>query len=321
MRRRTRAWLIMAAFLVILGSLLFAAVMTVNRWDFTKLSTVEYDTSSYQIGEEFRDILIEADTADVILAPPDDGKCTVICHERADAPSSLCVEENETLIIRENDNRKWHTHIDVAFESPSITVCLPRSEYASLTVTGSTGNVEIPEDFSFDSMDISISTGNINDCASSEILKISTTTGDITIADSSAKAIDLSTSTGNVKVSDTDCEGGLQISVTTGETELSDVSCGELISKGTTGGILLERVIAAGKISVERSTGDIRFDDSDAAEILIATATGDITGSLLSEKQFIAHSDTGSVKVPDSGNGGSCEINSDTGDIQFKINP
>jgi tRNA pseudouridine55 synthase len=51
----------------------------------------------------------------------------------------------------------------------------------------------------------------------------------------------------------------------------------------------------------------------------VKTDTGDVTGSLLTGKTFIPHSDTGKVVLPDSTLGGRCEITTDTGDIRITV--
>lgn len=83
----------------------------------------------------------------------------------------------------------------------------------------------------------------------------------------------------------------------------------------------LKNVIAAETFSIERSTGKVRFDGCDAAEILVKTGTGDVKGTLLSEKIFIARSNTGRVDVPQTVTGGRCEIITSTGDIEIHITP
>ncbi|MBQ1821155.1 MAG: DUF4097 family beta strand repeat protein [Clostridia bacterium] len=75
----------------------------------------------------------------------------------------------------------------------------------------------------------------------------------------------------------------------------------------------------AEQISIERSTGDVRFEQCDAAELSIDTDTGDVTGSLRSDKVFIAQSHTGDVSVPGSTSGGKCRITTDTGDIRITV--
>jgi hypothetical protein len=44
-----------------------------------------------------------------------------------------------------------------------------------------------------------------------------------------------------------------------------------------------------------------------------------VSGSLLSNKVFTAKTDTGKVSVPNSSNGGKCEITTDTGKIIIEI--
>ena len=70
-----------------------------------------------------------------------------------------------------------------------------------------------------------------------------------------------------------------------------------------------------------RSTGDVEFERCDAAELQIETDTGSVTGSLRSEKVFIAQSDSGRVKVPETASGGICRITTDTGRISIEIVP
>ena len=58
---------------------------------------------------------------------------------------------------------------------------------------------------------------------------------------------------------------------------------------------------------------------SDAEELFIKTDTGDVTGTLLSAKEFVYETDTGRVKLPETTTGGKCEIITDTGDIHIEI--
>ena len=70
---------------------------------------------------------------------------------------------------------------------------------------------------------------------------------------------------------------------------------------------------------MESDTGRIELLGFDAEEIFIETDTGDVFGTLLTEKVFIAESDTGDVSVPKTASGGRCEIISDTGNIEIEI--
>ena len=319
MKKTTKAWLIAAASLVIIGCILFAVVMSVTGRDRSKLSTARYETNTYKISEPFSALSLTTDTADIVFAPSDDGKCRVECYEEEHAKHSVSVENN-TLTVSINDQRSWDEYIGFTFDSPKITVYLPDTEYGALSIQESTGNVEIPEEFTFESIDISASTGSVDLGASAQdAVRIGTSTGDIQVENISAGSLELSVSTGEVTVSDVKCSGDITVSVSTGKSHLNYVSCQSVISTGTTGDIYLDNVISAVKLSIKRSTGNVSFDSSDAADIFVRTDTGNITGSLLTDKVFITASDTGSVEVPGTVTGGRCEIDTDTGNIKIKI--
>ena len=319
MRKKTKIWLVIATALIVVGCVIFGGVMTMLQWDFTKLSTVKYETNDYEIDENYKNISIVTDTADIVFMPSQNSKSSIVCHEQKNVKHSVTVKD-DTLVIAVVDTRKWYEYIGINIGTPKITVYLPNAEYEKLFIKESTGNVEIPNNFRFESMDISTSTGDVkNDASASESIKIKTSTGNIRVENISAEALDLSVSTGEITVCDVTCQGDVKIHVSTGKTKLTDIACKNLTSSGNTGDISLKNVIATEKFSLERSTGDVKFDGCDAAEISVKTDTGDVTGTLLSEKVFLAETDTGRVEVPKTATGGRCEITTDTGDIRIKI--
>lgn len=320
MKTRTKVWLIIAASLVLTGCILFAGVMTALKWDFMELETVKYETNIYEISEAFDGISMNTDTADIIFALSDDGKCKVECREEENAKHSVTVKDG-TLVVELIDDRSVYDYIGLNFGSPKITIYLPRAEYTSLLIQDDVGDIEIPKEFTFKHVDISLSTGDVDFYASaSEMIKIKTGTGDICVENISAGSLELSAGTGEVTALGVSCEGDVTVSVSIGKACLTDIACKSVISSGNTGDISLDNVIAAEKLSIERSTGDVKFKGSDAAELFVKTDTGDVTGSLLTDKIFITQTNTGDVDVPDTAAGGRCEIRTNTGDIEIKIN-
>ena len=319
MSEATKIWLITAASLVLTGCIICGVVMTMLGWDFTKLSTDRYETNKHETDENFSEISINTDTADILFTPSENEKCSVICYESQNAKHAIEVKDG-TLSINVVNTKKWYEYIGINFGHSKITVCLPEKEYSSLIIKESTGDIEIPNDFKFEDIDISLSTGDVKCYASAiKTIKIKTTTGNIGIDSISADSIDLSVSTGNVTAAGITCEGDIEIGVSTGKTHLTNIVCQSVISSGSTGDISLKNVIAAEKISVKRSTGDVKLEASDAAEIFIETETGDVKGSLLTKKVFIVKTDTGRIDVPNSITGGRCEITTDTGDINITV--
>ena len=320
MSKAVKNWLIVAAVLIWVGILIFCWVMSANHWDFSALNTSEYETRVVDIPQAFENISILSDTEDIALLPSPDGKCRVEFVERKGEEHTAEVREG-TLSIQSPKTGKWTDHLVVfSTESPRITLHLPGTEYASLYIQESTGDIDLPAEFSFESVRIQASTGDVK-CAASAAgpIQIDTDTGDIFLRELTAGELRLSVSTGAVEIRSVACAGDTEVTVSTGKATLSDVTCASLRSKGSTGRITLENVVADGTISIERSTGDILFTLCDAAELLIETDTGSVTGSLLSEKVFIAHSDTGRVEVPETVTGGTCKVTTDTGSIRLTV--
>ena len=319
MKKSTKIWLVIAAVLVLIGCFIFVGVMAMLKWDFTKLSTNQYETNFYETVDEFSNVSVETDTARLTFETSDDGKCRVECFEESNAKHSVSVEDN-TLVIKCINNKSWYDHIGINFGTPKITVYLPETQYATLSVHANTGDFKLPAYFSFECIDISLSTGDIDCFASaSEQIKIRTSTGKIKIQNVSAGSLDLSTSTGRITASNVTCAGDAIFKVTTGKVTLTDLTCKNLSSTGNTGDASLYNVIVKEKLTIARTTGDVRFEHSDAGDILVKTDTGSVTGSLLSDKVFLVQTNTGDIDIPQTASGGKCEIRTDTGDVRISV--
>lgn len=320
MNKKIRNWLIIASVLVVCGALLFAGSLTMEQWDFSKLSTVEYETNIYEPDPTFSKILIHAKTSEITFLPADDGRCKVECFEMKKVKHQVNVEKG-ILVIREMNRRAWYDYFTLfVYESPKLTVYLPQREYAALMIETDTGDIKIPADFTFQKVEIEGSTADVECSAKVEhIFEIETTTGDMKIDGPSAKTMDLSSDTGDITLfSETQSEN-IKIEVDTGKVRFDDIFCKNLAIESNTGDIFLKNVVVSHRLAVETDTGDLKMDGCDGEELLITTDTGDVEGTLLSEKIFLARSNTGKINVPKTINGGRCEITTDTGDIRISV--
>lgn len=319
MSKAAKIFCIIGGILILSGLLLFGGVMASLKWDFSKLSMFKYETNTHEITEAFENISVDTKTADIKILPSETGSYSVVCHEQTKIKHAAVVKDG-TLSIEAVDTREWYDYIGFDFEKPSVTVYLPEGEYGALSIEATTGDTKISQNFTFESIAITQTTGDIVNYASSTgAVKLTTTTGRISLARLFAKSLDLSVSTGEISISRVECRGDVNIHVSTGDCELTDLSCENLISDGRTGDITLDNVTARNRFSIERSTGDVTLDGSDAAELFIITDTGDVEGSLRSEKVFLINTDTGDKDVPNTTTGGRCEITTDTGDIRLTI--
>lgn len=317
MKKSIMISLIVAGALVLSGAGLFAGAMTASGWDFSVLNTYEVVNNTYDVDEPFTNISIDTDKVDIRFAKSSDGKCRVATRDTSNHIYSVAVVDG-TLHIQMGF--KGLFEIGIGVYDSFVTVYLPEDAYGTLTIKEYTGDVEIPGNFSFESMDIELDTGDVTSRADTTgTCRIATTTGDVKVQGASVGHLALRTTSGKITVSDVVCAGNFSANVRTGDAILTNLTCTDLTSTGTTGELKLTNVITSGKIDIMRDTGDVTFEGSDAASIKVKTDTGDVTGTLLTDKVFVYKTDTGKVELPKTTTGGTCDITTDTGDIIITI--
>ena len=316
---KSRKWIVAGVVLLAAGVLICGISFGSLGFDFGNLNTVTYVTNTYDVTEDFRNIAMNGDTEDITFLSSDDGNCRVVCYEEENEPHNVRVVD-QTLTIDRKKSKGFRWNIGVSTESPSITVYLPEKEYKELAIETDTGDVDIPKDFSFESITADLDTGDMSCLASAEgDIRIGTNTGHISLMNVTAAGMLLSSDTGKMELSEMKLNGDLEIQEHTGKVILENVTCRNFISDGDTGSLVMTNVKASGEFNIERDTGDVEFHGCDAETIYVETDTGDVTGTLLTDKVFITETDTGSVDVPKSTTGGRCEISTDTGDIRIDI--
>ena len=313
-----KLWLIIGLVLIILGILLLN-IGTSAAFGKITLRTAAYETNSYEIAESYHDMAIQTNTANLRLLPAPDGKTRVECYEETNAKHLVSAEDG-TLCIRVIHEKKWYERIGINLETPTITIYLPEGEYGRFSFCGSTGDVALPENFLFESIDVDLSTGDATCLASAKkTIHIETSTGNIHAKNLHARALDLAVTTGQISLNSVSCDEEIHVDVSTGKSFFEYVTCQSLDYDGSTGTITLKNVMASKTIEIEQTTGDVIFDACDAAELDIETTTGDVTGTLLSDKIFLAKTTTGRVNLPKTVSGGHCEIETTTGNIKLEI--
>ena len=311
--------IIFAVILIIAGIAIFLGAYSSVGYDITKLSTAKAETNTYAPEGAFSKIEIDSNTADIAFKPAEDGNLSVVCLELEKAKHTVAIDDG-TLKITVEDNRQWLDYIGFFFENLTMTVYLPETAYESVKVNVRTGNIKIPAEFSFGTIALSTSTGNVECYASaSGYMSLHTSTGDIKFENVHAAKVDFGTSTGDVRAKSVVCDGDFEGKAGTGYLFLENVTGQNVTCRTSTGDIMLKNVIAAQKMTVKCGAGDVRFDKCDADEIEVNTSTGDVSGTLLTEKMFVCGTGTGRVRVPQTTSEHKCEITTHTGDITISI--
>ena len=298
MTKTAKIWLITAIVLIAAGAAMFLCSMAMLGFDFTRLSTVKFETVVFEPEGSFDSVSIIVSTADVELVHTDEGVCRVVCGQHTNLRHSASVKDGILIIaMDESPARLWYDNIGISFGDPKITVYLPEKQYDAITAVTSTGDIVVPDRFSFDTANAAATTGDISWSANvSGALKLSASTGNIEAGDFDAGSVNMETSTGRITVSGLDCSG--------------DVSLG-----ASTGRVTLSSVIAGGKLQIGTTTGSVRADSCDAESVSIKTSTGSVNCSFLSPKTVQADSGTGKINIPENGGGGRCVVSTSTGNI------
>ena len=289
MSKKSKIWLIVAVCFMLIGGIIFTGVMSMLKWDFKALNTTECENNTYTVNEQFKNISINTLTADVLFIKSDDDTCKVECVERPKEKHTVKVKD-QTLNINVEDSRKWYDHITFfGFAEPQIKVYLPQEQYGSLIINISTGDIDIPKEFTFDCIDIKDSTGDVSSKAKAvNYLNVKLSTGKVEIG-----CIDVS-STPYIEPQN------VNISVTTGD-------------------VKLWRTGAKENLAVKTTTGNVWFCIVKAPHVTVKTTTGDVEGNLYTAPRFITKTTTGDVKVPEAKTDDVFEITTGTGDIYFKV--
>lgn len=318
MKKIGKIFTLIGVLLVIVGSIIFIKALGDNNWSFESLNSSRLVETTFDFNDDINDILIDSDTSDIKISKSNDGINKVVCK----GPEKLIHQvtlENRTLKIITHNTSKWYENL-FTIGNYSITLYLVDTEFNSLTIDESTGDINILEGFTFNSMDIEASTGDlkISSCKINS-LDIDLSTGDVTLKNIASNNIDIEVSTGTVEGEELDCKENLFIKVSTGKTTLNNSKSKNFTSSGSTGDLYINNYIVEEKINIKRNTGDVIFVKMDAQEICIKTSTGRVSGTLCSDKIFFIETNTGKKVYPQTTSGGKCEITTDTGDIVIQI--
>ena len=341
MKKGTKIALLIALVCIVLGTVLSLSTLAVIDMDFSRLNTTKYTSDTHIVSESFSSIAVDTLEADICLLPTSDNTCSVV-YPQGDSLTHTVTVENDTLRVQRVDSRMWYEHIGI-FWNPEqdlvITVYLPMQEYASLALESTSGDISVPAQFAFSQADISTTSGDINYCANtSGTLSLSSTSGDLTIHDLTAEQLKAQSTSGSIDLAEIDAaklkaasisgdvdlsnvlvDTQMELDSTSGSIDLAGVIAAELKAVSTSGDIDLSNVLVATQMELDSTSGQITLDRCDAQTLQLHSMSGDIFGSLLTEKQFITNTTSGTVRVPTSSGTDTCRASTTSGNITFNI--
>ncbi len=290
-----------AVFGIAVGLIAILASLVWIGFNFTKLNTTTFETTSYEIQENFQNIDIRDFVCNIRLVPAEDGVCRVVCAETDRITNTVEVIE-DTLTITRTDRRRWYERIQIWWGNDlSVTVYLPEKTYQSLYLKTVSGHIEVPDTFSFSDV---------------ELLS---TSGDISFAAGSSKGLLIQSTSGHIRAQNA-AGGPVEAVTVSGDIVLSDITADTLHVKTTSGDIRASSVIVSGQADLNGISGHIQLKDSDAGSFAIHTVSGDVTGTILFPKNFATATTSGDIRIPASDTAaGGCNITTISGNIQIEV--
>ncbi len=300
MKKSVKTALIVAAALIAVGGILVAVGFALGGSLDKPTNTVTYTAD-----EPFSDILISVLEADVYIFPSEDGTCYAECEEEARLSYELNVQ-NDTLSLTLRDDRRWYDHIGITYDTPTVTLYLPRGAYGRLKAESTSGDIlgslkQVYEtDFSFTDVTLMSSSGHLGFFGRVQTLTAESQSGEILLSNLFADTVSAQTASGDIS--------------------LLQVQAKDIRTVTRSGRTLLSRTVVSGTLEAQSSSGDIELEASDAQSLILTAESGDITGSLRTDKAFDAESRSGNVICPDSvAGGGTCVVRTWSGDISLII--
>lgn len=256
------------------------------------------ETNTYIIEETFNNVNINVQTDKINIYLSEENKIEYTENKNITIETKVI---NDTLMIERIDNRKFYDQI-FNFTSFKLDLYLSKDSIDLLNIDNSTGDITINQGFTINSVNIDNSTG------------------DTEIKSNVTNNLFIENSTGDIKIDNCKNTGNINIKTDTGDVYLLNVNCKKLDINIDTGDTKLINTLIENDFNMKGSTGKLYLDEFDALNIYVKLSTGDVKGTILSSKFFIANSDTGIVKVPETREGGECRITVDTGNIiiQYK---
>lgn len=311
--------IIIGLVLLIVGGLICNGTMKEVDYDFTVLNIVKFETELCEISDEFQNINIQGDNLNVLIEASKDEKCQVSFSDNVKSKHTAKVKD-DTLMIKADDGRDWYEHFGVNLVRPEVIISLPKERYEALVIEAANGSVTLSSGMTFQSVCISLDAGEI-ECLTDveQSIELQLGAGDIQVANLHAAELKVNTATASVEMEKVTIDRCLDISLNAGSAELTDVTCGELRYSGNASDLELERVLSSGDIRLKNTTGDISFEECDAKEFHVETVGGDVEGTILTDKAFKVDTVSGSVRVPDTNDGGDFNIKTVSGDVKIRI--
>lgn len=293
--------LIVSAVCIVTGIACVVAALSLDGFSFLVdgIGHKNLESIRYDITEPFLHIEVEELDANVRLLPSENGTCRVDCTIDTGFSYTVAVEK-ETLTISFVDQRKWYERIGI-LANRELDIYLPEQTYVNLYLHTISGEIRVPDTFTFFRATLESTSGDITfEAVTENGLKIRTTSGDVLATGGKGGNVDMGTTSGDIHVSNTFPE--------------------KLSVHSISGDVALNKVAVDSLATVATTSGEIRLSQCDAGTFDLSSVSGDVKGDLLSVKNFAVSTVSGDISIPSSDpSAGHCTVSTTSGDVKLAL--
>ena len=273
-KRTGKTLLIIGLLLAVIGLSLFIGGMTVNHWDFSKMSTVQLQDNEYECNENTTDVTIRFLYSDIRVERSETAAKIKITYpitvDRKENPVSFVEIREEDGAITLNESGKF------LWEHQFFSVHIPK---AKLVIT-------LPAD------------GTHN-------LDLHTECGDIIVKKGDYARLTADTDLGEVHVTEATFTEEINLQTDCGDIIMKNIRGEKTVIATTNLGTIESEFVTAPQINLSADSGDLEILFLAGNNIRLETDLGDIEGTITgSEKDFTISAGT---------NLGSCNLTNRTG--------
>jgi len=257
------------------------------------------------VNDSFSSIDISEVSDEVEIRPSDDGNVTVICWDSERLYHEVEVKD-DTLIVKFEDEQVWFDSFNFDFDGSdekdygTTIIYLPEGEYEDLNINTTSGDVLIPDGYTFGDVDINTVSGGVSDSATSTgIVNVNTTSGCISDLNINGISADINTVSGDISLNTCDVSGSIEVTTTSGEINLKDISTAVAVISTVSGEVTLTNF------------------ESDITDI--DTTSGDVTGTLIGSYNINTDTVSGDINITcdNLSDGNKFNVSTVSGDIEL----
>ena len=302
MKKSTKISLLVSLILVIAGAVCIFISLLGAGFDMRKFSNMTFEKKVFEITENFDGLHINEENDNIELYLSDDKTCKIVCYDSDEVYHEYNFNDDGRLMIFYRDNRVWYEKCFTLMENKKIQIYLPDKEYKELAIHSVNSNIDVPNSFTFEQINIHTVNGKISlncDVAKWRIFAndFQEKTGYSRLNCNVTEGVSVETTNGVILLTG-EINGKIHADTVNGKIIADNIKNADSADFSTTNASIDINADVIKKLDVHSTNGSIQFSVKNSDRINMETVNGKITGTVPADKKCVARSTNGKISVP-----------------------